>query len=107
MPNELYGGFFNNAREFNFENALSWSLEANQGDIYLFPAKLPHAVIGSKNELDQSGILNTADKDDPVDDIKTFRVAIAGDIVLTHKEKAPVSLGLQPVKNWKTFKVEN
>jgi hypothetical protein len=101
--NELYAGMFNNVRGFNLENASSWSLDADQGGIYVFPAKLEHAVIATKDDITNSGVLNADAADDPIDDIKKFRITLAGDIVLTHKEKALVHLGLQPVKNWRTF----
>jgi hypothetical protein len=104
--NELYAGMFNNVSVFNLENASSWSLDANQGEIYIFPAKLEHAVIATMNDITNSGVMNASGVEDAIDDITKFRVAIAGDIVLTHKEKALVSLGLQPVKNWKTFEVK-
>lgn len=106
MPNELYPGMFaSNLKNFTFENASSWSLDASQGSMYMFPAKLEHAVIESKSQITLGGVLNATGLEDQIDDIRRFRVAIAGDIVLTHKEKAAVSLGLQPVKNWRTFKV--
>ena len=101
-PNELYAGMLINSTNYNIENASSWSIEINEGQIYLFPASLAHAVIASTNDVNETGVSNIT-SDDPVKDLAEFRVAIAGDIVLTHKEKAIISMGLQPVKNWRTF----
>ena len=38
-----------------------------------------------------------------LEDAKEHRIAIAGDIILTYKEKAAKPLGLQPKRNWRTF----
>ena len=35
--------------------------------------------------------------------LKTKRISIAGDAILTFKDPTPVPLGLQPVKNWRKF----
>lgn len=102
-PNQLYHGMSSLVKEFNYENALSWSIEIAEGEIYLFPASLAHGVIASKNDINTKGISKIMDKDVPIRDLREFRVAIAGDMVLTHKDKALVSMGLQPTKNWRTF----
>jgi hypothetical protein len=102
-PNQLYSGMDFNIKEFCYENSLSWSIEVNEGEIYLFPASLAHGVISSKSDITLQGISNSTEKDIPILNIKEFRVAIAGDIILTHKDKALIPMGLQPTKNWRTF----
>lgn len=102
-PNELYKGMEDNIRAFNVENSASWSLVVNEGELYLFPANLAHGVIASKEDITGYGVKTSVENDDPVRDITKFRVAIAGDIVLTHREKTLVHMGLQPIKNWRTF----
>lgn len=102
-PNQLYHGMASQIKAFNYENALSWSIEISEGEIYLFPANLAHGVVASKDDITPQGISNIRAKDVPMLNLKEFRVAIAGDIVLTHKDKALVSMGLQPIKNWRTF----
>jgi hypothetical protein len=102
-PNQLYNGMDINIQGFNYENALSWSIEVNEGQIYLFPADFGHGVIASKDDISDD-ITNTGTKDEPIkNNVEEFRIAIAADIVLTHKEKTLISMGLQPVKNWRTF----
>jgi hypothetical protein len=38
-----------------------------------------------------------------VEQLKNKRISIAGDFMLTHKNKTSQFLGLQPIKNWKTY----
>jgi hypothetical protein len=102
-PNALYAGMLDRASSYTLANAVSWAFETDEGTMYTFPAKIPHAVVASAQDVTNIGILNVDQLDEPIKELKTFRVAIAGDIVLTHNEKALVNLGLQPISNWRTF----
>ena len=104
-PNSFYTGMLNNVHTHNIVSSESWSLETNEGQLFIFPSNLAHAVIKSKDDIQEGSIANTG-VEAPIKNAKeasTYRIVIAGDIVLTHKNKAAVSLGLQPVGNWKTF----
>jgi hypothetical protein len=94
---EPFPGFvkFNNPAEWNPFNSYAWMFPALEGTMYLWPARMSHDTIGKTNEFDP-GIKSS-------EDAKYQRVAIAGDILLTYKEKATKPLGLQPKRNWKTF----
>jgi hypothetical protein len=94
---EAFPGFvkFNDPAEWNIFNSLSWRFPASEGRMYLWPSGMCH---------DTAGI--TSDRDPGIkteDDARQNRVSIAGDILLTYKEKAAKPLGLQPRRNWKTF----
>lgn len=86
----------NNSRnEWNIFNSYSWSFEPKQGTVFVFPAQMMHETNGGPLVAD-SGVKT-------VDDLKNRRICIASDVVLTYKEKAAKSLGLQPVSNWRKF----
>jgi hypothetical protein len=36
-------------------------------------------------------------------DLRNHRISIAGDVIITYKDITAKPLGLQPVKNWRTF----
>jgi len=97
---EPFPGFskFNNPEEWNPFNSYAWMFPALEGTMYLWPAKMNHDTIGKTNERDP-GIKSS-------EDAKSQRVAISGDIILTYKEKASKPLGLQPKRNWRTFKLD-
>jgi hypothetical protein len=104
--NRLYEGMLSNVHTYNVANADSWSFPTTEGQLFMFPAATEHAVISSKDDIGDSHIANVFGADEPltnVADAPSFRIVIAGDIILTHREKAAVNLGLQPVENWKTF----
>ena len=61
----------------------------------LFPATLNHDTIGH-DEL-------STNKIEGINDVENRRISIAGDIILTYKEKIAKHLGLQPIKNWRMF----
>jgi hypothetical protein len=80
--------------------------ETNEGDIFLFPSKLGHAVVAGGADITEGDAAKLFKQEEPiksVDTLNKFRVVIAGDMVLTHKEKTAINLGLQPVTNWRTF----
>lgn len=74
---------------YNQYNCHSVSFGPEEGTLILFPARLQHAVES----------LNPK----PGETIKDSRVSLAGDIVLTFKEKTARSMGLQPVSMWRSF----
>jgi hypothetical protein len=94
---EPFPGFvrFNQPAEWNVFNSYAWQFPASEGTMYLFPSRMNHDTVGTTDERD-AGV-------ESLDDARTMRVAFAGDMLLTYKEKSAKSLGLQPKRNWRTF----
>ena len=103
--NNLHPGFLEyQVLNYNFLNSLSWSFETNEGDLFVFPASLEHSVIDSKDNIKNEEL--TKKQESPTTSktiLKNKRLVIAGDILLTFKEKTAVHMGIQPIKNWRTF----
>jgi hypothetical protein len=85
----------NNPIEWNLINSYAWSFTPQEGTLFVFPANLSHFV-DKHDDTPETGIHN-------LDDFNRHRISIAGDIVLTYKDTSAKSLGLQPIKNWRTF----
>lgn len=85
----------NNPSEWNLINSYAWSFQPQEGTLFVFPARLSHYVDKHDN-MPETGIHT-------VDDFHRHRVSVAGDILLTYKDTSAKSLGLQPIKNWRTF----
>jgi hypothetical protein len=82
-------------KQNNIFNAMSVSYEAAEGKVIIFPARLDHMTTAHNDDV----LEQTAD----VDVIKKRRISIAGDFLITFKNPKHVSMGLQPVKNWRNF----
>ena len=63
--------------------------------MFTFPSSLVHGTLARSDKGDK-GLFS-------IKDYRRHRVAIAGDFLLTYKDKQAKSLGLQPVENWRTF----
>jgi hypothetical protein len=85
----------NTPTEWNAINSYAWSFAPQEGTIFVFPSTLSHYV-EKHDEKPETGIHNS-------EDFMRHRISIAGDILLTYKDKSAKSLGLQPIKNWRTF----
>lgn len=94
---EPFPGFarFNNPAEWNVFNSYAWQFPASEGTMYMFPARMNHDTVGKTTQRD-AGVKT-------MDDARSHRISLAGDIVLTYKEKSAKALGLQPRRNWRTF----
>lgn len=94
---EPYSGFckFNNINNvWNEFNSYTWQFEPYEGQTIIFPSNLTHDTVGEIKGT-ETGIndLNFNEK----------RITLVGDILLTYKQLEPSPLGLQPIKNWRTF----
>jgi uncharacterized protein (TIGR02466 family) len=99
--NSLYYGMLQfNVREYNQFNSANHQLLTEEGKLLLFPSRLRHSVT-SVDHLNP--ILKPETKVETVEQLKNKRISIAGDFILTHKNKTSQFLGLQPIKNWKTY----
>lgn len=93
--NDLVNGMFlpnkdiDVVTEYNNYNCSSATFVPQEGMVIVFPARLRHVVEPDLNERPET--------------IQDRRISIAGDFILTFKEKTPRSMGLQPVSNWRTF----
>jgi hypothetical protein len=76
-------------------NSYSWSLVPREGLMFTFPSSLVHGTLARSDKGDK-GFFS-------IKDYRRHRVAIAGDFLLTYKDKQAKPLGLQPVENWRTF----
>jgi hypothetical protein len=83
-----------NPSSWNVFNSSGWTFPCEEGDMFMWPGCLMHDTIG-KGGTDL-GVKT-------IDDIMQSRVSIAGDILITYKDKTNTDLGLQPVKYWRTF----
>jgi hypothetical protein len=98
---ELYKGFL----DFNIDyhtliNSITWRIPPVEGQIIVFPSKLKHSVMPDNHK---EPIIAKDEGSKTVDDLLERRICIAGDFILTHKNKTNQYLGLQPIKNWKIF----
>lgn len=99
-PNELFFGMFGsvspNVHQWNYYNSQTWVARPIEGQLYIYPSDLLHYTNG-----DGSG-----NNDEPirsVNDLENRRISIAGDFILTYKDKAAKSTGIQPISNWKVY----
>lgn len=98
---EPYVGFTkytNSNDQWNQFNAQCWEFYPIEGHLIVFPASMPHDT-----ELKNGEIRSMEGPNFPLENLKKKRISIAGDVMLTFKEKTAVAMGLQPLKNWRKF----
>ena len=99
-PNELYHGMMSSGiTEWNIMNSQTWWMEAKEGTLYMFPGKLHHMTNGYGNGQPDSRV-------ETVEDLKDRRISIAGDFILTYRNKSARAYGIQPMSNWKIYRGE-
>lgn len=81
--------------EWNWFNSYTWSFAPKEGAMFVFPANILHGTPPRNGEKD-TGVFS-------LKDYRKHRVAVAGDFVLTYKERYAKSLGIPPIKNWRIF----
>jgi hypothetical protein len=86
---------FNKPSTWDWINAYTWQFLPKEGDMFVFPASLPHDTV-SQQEEQETGCKT-------VDDLKMTRICLAGDVVLTHRDLSNTAMGLQPIRNWRNF----
>jgi hypothetical protein len=97
-PVEPYPGSIenNNTKKIWDEiNSSTWSFTPKEGQLFVFPSMLQHDTIGENLFKKEPGINK--------ENILQYRLCLAGDILLTYKDKTPSPIGIQPVKNWRKF----
>ena len=76
-------------------NSSTWLFTPVEGQLFVFPSMLQHDTIGETFIKKEQGINKQ--------NILQYRLCLAGDIILTYKDKTPSPIGIQPVKNWRKF----
>jgi hypothetical protein len=84
-----------NCETWDILNSGTWQFMPKEGQVMVFPSAMGHETPQLSDEEDH-GVRDLVD-------LQQRRVSIAGDIIITYKELAAKPLGLQPVKNWRTF----
>jgi hypothetical protein len=98
---EPYNGFCkfaNHSNQWTHINSVCWEFFPVEGHLLVFPSKIPHDT-----QLRSSTPKNMDSPNIPIENLKRKRISIAGDAVITFREKTAVAMGLQPVKNWRKF----
>lgn len=101
---EPYPGMikFNNPLRWDVVNSYAWQFMPVEGQMFVFPASLPHDTVGSDSGNQVGSSLEKGCK--TVEDLQQRRICLAGDILLTFKDRANKPMGLQPISEWRTFK---
>ena len=101
--NDLFSSMIlvNEPKCWNYVNAYSLQFMPKEGQVFLFPAKLTHDTIGTNlkdggGSSFEKGIKN-------IEELSQYRICLAGDIMLTYKNRMSRPLGLQPVEDWRSF----
>jgi len=100
--NSLYPGMLrlNKISEYNLFNSSTWRIPVHEGKIIVFPSTLQHSVMSVDHYnpvvVDEPGCKN-------IEDLTSSRIVIAGDFILTYKNKSNAYLGLQPMSNWSVW----
>lgn len=86
----------NNPLRWDDVNSYTWEFEPKEGQLFVFPATLPHETGGGYTAEREEGCLTRSQ-------LEQRRICLACDILLTYKELAAKAMGVQPIKNWKRF----
>lgn len=96
-PNDLFHNMsYENIKEPNIFNTNAYAINPVEGLLLMFPAKLQHSTGGYGSGRKDEGVKT-------LEDLSMRKVCIAGDFLLTYKNKSARSYGLQPTSNWKVF----
>jgi hypothetical protein len=84
-----------NSKSWDILNSGTWQFMPKEGEILVFPSGMGHET-PRLSDIEDVGVKDLTE-------LKKHRISIAGDVIITYKELAAKPLGLQPVKNWRTF----
>jgi len=87
---------FNDPAAWDQFNAYTWDFIPKEGNLFVFPAALRHETIGNDDAYIESGAKT-------VEELEQKRICLAGDILLTYKDRAAKPMGIQPISNWRRF----
>jgi uncharacterized protein (TIGR02466 family) len=85
----------NTSNKWNAFNSYTWQFLPKQGNLFVFPSYIMHDTV-CPNPKKEEGVTS-------VESLEKKRICIAGDVLLTYKDKTSKTLGLQPISNWKRF----
>lgn len=98
--NDIYDQWLGMVCErWDVQNATTWYFTPLEGDMYIFPANMLHETKNTHHNNDFIGMAPVKS----VEELKTKRVCVGMDVMLTSKEKTNNHRILQPVKSWRTF----
>lgn len=95
VPYPGFTKYANHTGTWHQFNAQAWEFFPKEGDLLIFPSCMPHDTELKNREVKSMESVNF-----PLDKLKKKRISIAGDVILTFKERAAVAMGLQPFSNW-------
>jgi hypothetical protein len=100
---EPYPGLikFNNPMVWDAFNSYTWEFFPKEGNLFVFPGNLSHDTVGYDTGPVVGSSLEQGCKN--ADDLANRRICLAGDILLTFKERSPKAMGLQPIHEWRKF----
>jgi|688.fasta_scaffold00117_78 hypothetical protein len=86
-----------NAKEWNPYGAKAWDFETRKGQVFVFPSNTLHYNTRKDETNAEEPLVGS------LDDIKTKRICVACDILLTYSDVSSKHLGIQPVTHWRKF----
>jgi hypothetical protein len=86
----------NNPLRWDDVNSYTWEFEPAEGQLFVFPATLPHETGGDQRAIRENGCTTR-------EQLENSRICLACDMLLTYKEVSAKAMGVQPIKNWKRF----
>lgn len=97
--NEPNPSFFeNNVNDWNYMNARSFAIPAEEGTIMIFPADIEHEMARVENGFGGVNAFKTKEE------LMGSRFCLAGDIKLTRANHKEYKRTLPPIEQWKSFK---
>lgn len=97
-PNEPYTQWFDsNVMNWDYTNAKSFNLPVEEGIIYIFPSKLAHNVQKLQGDGDFIKGFRTHQE------LSKTRFCVAGDMIITRKNRGKYKRNLPPVEDWRKF----
>jgi hypothetical protein len=95
---EPYRGMFTfNSKDWNPYGASGWDFETHKGQVYVFPSNILHYNVRKDRTMTEDSPTRS------LEDVKTKRISIACDVILTYSDISNKYLGIQPVSHWRKF----
>lgn len=96
---------YNNPSNWDEYNSYTWDFLPTEGQLFVFPGNLPHSTVGNSYKMLEDMTEDTIEEPGYFipSDLKTKRICISADFMITFKEKLPRSMGVQPISNWRMF----
>jgi hypothetical protein len=86
-----------NSKESNPYGSVGWDFETQKGQVYVFPSNILHYNIRKDRTISEEKPVVS------LEDVKTKKICIACDVILTYSDISNKHLGIQPVSHWRKF----